>query len=191
MKKTKQNIREQILQIRKNLTVAEKVKLSRSILRNLFLLPDFQKAGMIHTYISSKSNEVDTLELIVEVLSQNKNIIVPIANPKTKMMTHSFLFSFNDLQKGAFDILEPKNIIPATIEQINIALIPVVAVDHHGNRIGFGAGFYDRFLQSLRCVKIGLAYDFQIVESIPKEEHDVQLDYIVSNNRTITCNENM
>ena len=191
MNLSKQNIRDLILEKRKQLSVSEKVKLSRSIIRNLFLLPEFQKAKTIHTYISSKFNEVDTIELIVELLSQNKNVVVLIADSETKLMTHTYLRSINDLHKGAYDILEPKNIISASIDKIDIAIIPVVAIDVLGNRIGFGAGFYDRFLQSVHCSKIGLAYDFQIIDTVPHTGHDIPLDYIISNDQTIKCMHNM
>lgn len=187
MNLSKQNIRDLILEKRKQLPVSEKVKLSRSIIRNLFLLPEFQKAKSIHTYVSSKYNEVDTLELIIEILSKNKTVIVPIADPQTKLMAHSFLYSVNDLHKGAFEIMEPKNIHFAPIDHIDIVIVPIVAADERGNRIGFGGGFYDRFLQSVSCVKVGLAYDFQVIDTIQPERHDVPLDYIVTNTRTLTC----
>jgi 5-formyltetrahydrofolate cyclo-ligase len=184
---TKKEFREHALALRSALSAYEHKKLSRAVLRNLFLLEEFQHAKMLHTYVSSKSNEVDTLELIVECLAQGKMVVVPISNMKTKEMKHSLLHSINDLQQGAYGLLEPSYLNTVAIAAIDTVIVPIVACDEKGNRIGFGGGFYDRFLKDVTCCKIGLAFEFQIFPNIIHENHDTRLDYIVSEHRIIKC----
>jgi len=66
-----------------------------------------------------------------------------------------------------------------------ICIIPLLAIDEKGNRIGFGKGYYDKFLEDKKCIKIGICYDFQIIKGIPCEPHDIPLDLIISEKRTI------
>ncbi len=184
---TKQEIRKKILEQRKSLAQSEYKLLSRAVIRNLFLLREFKTAKILHTYAASKYNEVDTLEMIVECMSQSKKIIVPIADFHSKTMTHSVLHSVNDLQKNAFGILEPAKIDLYCENDFDVVLVPVAACDEKGNRIGFGGGFYDKFLNNVQSPKIGLAFEFQIISEIPSEEHDQRLDFIISERRILSC----
>jgi 5-formyltetrahydrofolate cyclo-ligase len=90
---------------------------------------------------------------------------------------------------GVFGILEPRKESARIFnpEEIDLVIVPGVAFDEHRNRIGFGAGFYDRFLESVRpsCAKIGIAFEFQIYDEVPVEEHDIPLDLVITEKRTI------
>ncbi len=91
---------------------------------------------------------------------------------------------------GAYGIREPKKDVCSEVKlkDIDVIIVPAVAYDEDGYRLGYGGGFYDRFLEKLRydTVTIGIAFDLQIFNSIPKEPHDAQLDYIITETRVIT-----
>ena len=95
---------------------------------------------------------------------------------------HSQIRSFDDLQKGTFGILEPKpeamNLVAP--DELDLVLVPGIAFDKRGYRLGYGGGFYDAFLAQTKSVKVGLAFDFQIVDLLPTREEDERVDLIVS-----------
>ncbi|RLF39548.1 MAG: 5-formyltetrahydrofolate cyclo-ligase, partial [Thermoplasmata archaeon] len=94
--------------------------------------------------------------------------------------------NLDDLERGAFGILEPQNKKIYTGD-IDIIIVPGIAFDFRGYRIGYGKGFYDRFLRGADALKIGIAYDFQIVKQIPEDDGDVPVDIIVSEKRVLFC----
>ena len=184
---SKQVLREQYKQKRKELSKEEVRMRSKLILENLLTVPDFFRSDVIHTYISSKNNEVDTHELIRVLLKQKKRVVVPISDKATKLMRHSELYSLSELIGGAYGILEPKMYRPVSAEELHVVIVPALAIDRKGNRLGFGAGFYDRFLHDLQSPTIALAYDFQVVNNVPIESTDIQVSYIVTENEIIRC----
>lgn len=86
----------------------------------------------------------------------------------------------DDMEKGAYGILEPKTVRKADENNIDVILVPGLAFDRNGGRMGFGKGYYDRLLESSKAVKIGLCYDFQILEKIPTESHDVPMNFVIT-----------
>ena len=122
----------------------------------------------------------------------NKKIIVPKTIPETKELILSELKDYEqDLDIGVYGVLEPNKefIRPVSYDVIELVLVPGAVFDIKGNRIGYGAGYYDRFLSKLdeSIPKIALAYDFQIVDKITPHEHDVPMDYIITEKRIIDC----
>lgn len=184
---SKQTLREQIKEQRKELSKNEVRERSKLILENLLTLPEFFRADVVHTYISSKNNEVDTHELIRLLIKQKKRVVVPISDKSTKLMKHSELHSLSELVGGAYGILEPKMYRPVPVAEIEVIIVPALAVDRDGNRLGFGAGFYDRFLHNIQLPVIVFAYDFQIVKQVPTEPTDVKVSFIVTENEIIRC----
>ena len=184
---TKKDIRESIRIQRDALSSREMKRRASMIFANLLVLPAFFRSDVIHTYVSSKNNEVDTHDLIRWMLKERKRVVVPISDTATKHMRHSEIFSLSELSVNSFGIYEPKlerNVKP---EEIEVIIVPVLAVDRKGNRIGFGGGFYDRFLHDLQIPSVALAYDFQIYNSIPVEKHDHPVSFIISENEIIRC----
>ncbi len=86
----------------------------------------------------------------------------------------------SELEKGAFDIEEPTGGNLADVEDIDLMIIPAVAFDRQGNRLGRGKGFYDRLLATSKATKIGVGYEFQLVDEIPSEEHDIPMDFVIT-----------
>ncbi|MFA6456548.1 MAG: 5-formyltetrahydrofolate cyclo-ligase [Bacteroidota bacterium] len=183
----KRTLREQLKLQRESLSKAEVRERSKLILEQLLSLPEFFRADTVHTYISSKNNEVDTHELIRVLVKQKKRVIVPISDKATKTMKHSELFSLSELVGGAYGILEPKMYRPVPVRNLQAIIVPALAVDLKGNRLGFGAGFYDRFLHAMQVPVIALAYDFQIVDEVPIEPTDVPVSFIVTEHEIIRC----
>ncbi len=185
----KEDIRNKILSLRKSLPLEEAMKKSLKIQKILFNLPEFINAKTILFYVSTK-NEVKTENMIKKSLKKGKRVIVPISNVKEKTLTLSELKDFDkELEPGSFNILEPKKefIRKVSPEEIDLIIVPGVAFDEDRERIGYGMGFYDKFLNSLkrRVPVIGLAYEFQIVDDIPVHDKDVTVDKIITEKRII------
>lgn len=144
-------------------------------------LPPFASAATILCYVASKDNEVNTQPLIETLLAEGRTVLVPIAG-KDRILNWSRIESMHELAPARFGILEPR---PEFLRITNppddsVAIVPGIAFQPDGYRIGYGGGFYDRFLAHYAGVSIGLAFDVQIVESFPIEAHDVPLHYIVT-----------
>lgn len=184
---SKETLREELKLQRQNLSKEEVRVRSKLIMEQLLSVPDFFRSGVIHTYISSKNHEVDTHELIRVLVKQKKRVVVPIADKATKSMRHSELFSLSELVGGAYGILVPKMYRPVPIADVHVVVVPALAVDRNGNRLGFGAGFYDRFLHDVQLPTIALAYDFQVINNVPKEKTDVPVSFIVTEHEIIRC----
>lgn len=156
---------------------------SALIRQKLEALAEFQAAKNLLIYVS-KNDEVETHELIKDCLNSGKKVYAPkIENDK---LTIYEIADWHQLKPGTFDILEPyTDSIEAHPEKADLILIPGVAFDKYGHRLGYGKGFYDRLLKNTKAHKIGLAFEEQIVEKIPAEEHDVALDLIITDQSII------
>jgi 5-formyltetrahydrofolate cyclo-ligase len=184
----KDRLREQMRTLRRQLDPARKAAASQAIVSRLEALPVFQQARVIHTYVAWR-NEVDTHDLIRRLLREGRRVAVPKVEPATGHLQHYFIADFPELQKGAFDILEPPpapNRLAAPF-QFDLVLVPGLAFDRAGNRLGMGKGHYDRFLAEVRAPKIALAYDFQLVEKLPVEAHDQRVAIIITEKNVLFC----
>jgi 5-formyltetrahydrofolate cyclo-ligase len=139
---------------------------------------------------ASKPPEVDTAMLIQDLLAAGKKVVVPIIERETKSLRLSYLFNPTFLVKSTFNVPEPiGNEIPAPADEVDVAVIPMIAFDRHGNRLGYGAGYYDRFLQKhLHIRKIGIAFSDQQEPALPHEPGDIRMDLIVTESETLRCN---
>ena len=181
----KNQIKEPILEKRNSLSKDEILEKSKKIEENLFGLDSYKKSKNAMFFVSFNS-EVNTHEMIRNSLGR-KTVIVP------KLMQHeiepSVIIDLDNLvPTGKFNIPEPMDLMKIAYKNIDLVLVPAVAFDLEGHRIGYGFGYYDKFLKKVpKSVKIGLAFDFQVVDKIPKEEHDVPVDFIVTEERIINC----
>jgi len=152
---------------------------SKIILEKLETLEQFKKAKTIGIYLS-KPKEVQTFDIIKKYLKE-KEFSVPITN---SCITFAKLTSLENLIKGKYDILEPKE--KEFITYIpEIIILPAVSFDLNKNRLGYGKGCYDIFLKSKKTFKLGIVFDFQIVDNIKTEPHDVKMDLIITEKRKI------
>jgi len=185
----KRVIRAGALAARRALTPEEAERKSAAIRQRLISLPEFNAARALLVYVSSKDNEVDTLALIRTALEAGRTVLVPVAMPSTREMLWSELKSLDELEPSTFGIMEPRKecVRPREHTETDAAIVPGIAFDTAGHRIGYGGGYYDRFLAAFHGTTIALAYELQIYESIPAEPHDRRVGFIVTENRIIEC----
>lgn len=181
---TKQEIRKLIKEKRKNLTREFIFDASRNISASVLSLECIIAAKSLMIFMSA-FNEPRTEDIITAQTVAGKKIIVPVSNIETHTIKPVYLNAknFDELTDGAYGIKEPKNIITANIADIDAAIIPGLAFSESGDRIGFGMGYYDRFLQEYSGIKIGICYDFQIFDSLPAEKQDIKMDIIITEKR--------
>jgi 5-formyltetrahydrofolate cyclo-ligase len=178
-----------MLAFRNSTPAAELDALSSRIFTKLVELPEIQKAQTVSTYLHTGS-EVRTRKIVDWLLSKGKRVVVPISDRPNKRLLFSELRDpEKELAPATYGILEPKLEFrrPIPLEQADVILVPGVAWDRRGYRIGYGAGYYDRSINSLLAsvLKIGLAYEFQLVERIPTSRYDRRVDEILTELRVI------
>ena len=182
MIKEKSNIRKTYAEKRANMSLAEVDAKSKQIKIHLLALPEYQNSISIHTFIGSLPGEVRTKPLIEHALSENKNVMIPIYHGVDKPPSHSLIHDLDSLEMTQFGIEQPTEeaVIPSEVHNADLILVPCIAVDRSGNRIGMGGGFYDRILNQLSITKIALAFDFQFIDSLPSEEYDIKINLVVT-----------
>jgi len=179
----KQKLRLNARERRRQLGKTEQEEKSARILESIKSLKLFKKAGVVSCYVDTKQ-EVETRALIEWIWSVGKRVVVPFLDGNEMKMSE--IKSLSELEpKNLFH--EPKEKIEFK-EKIDVFIVPGMAFDESGARIGYGKGFYDKFLQNRKdCVLLGLAFDCQIVEGIPREEHDISMDFVVTEKRIVNC----
>jgi 5-formyltetrahydrofolate cyclo-ligase len=185
----KKEIRSMILNKRNSMLFSEVLEKSERIKEQVFHMDEFKDAKTILFYVSY-DNEVNTHEMIKKCLKIKKQVVVPKTDINNHTMLCSSLTKWDDLIAGAYNILEPRQkcLKEISLESIDLIIIPGIAFDGQGNRIGHGMGYYDRLLkEKINAHHLGLAFEFQIVEKIPPEIHDVKVKKIVTEKRIITC----
>ena len=180
----KSAVRKAILERRRSIAPEDATAKSAAILDRLQALPELTSADTALCYVSSKDNEVDTQRLIAWLLGEKRRVLVPIAEPKGKLVW-SELHSLDELAPGRFDILEPRTERRRVVEPPEGApvIVPGIAFTPDRRRIGDGGGYFDRFLAAHRGISIGLAFDMQIVPGFESHGHDVPVDFVVTESR--------
>ncbi len=188
IKAKKELLRQKLLAKRDALSAQERLKKSGEIVSRLLKQPIIIEAKNIFTYVSFRS-EVETHEMINIFLDQGKAVSVPFTDTKKKMIIPSIIKSVkNDLVPGTFGIFEPvaEKLCPMLVDDIDIVIMPGAVFSYKGFRIGYGGGFYDRFLQKRSIPTYALAFDFQIIDEVPfSPQYDVKVDYIATEKRII------
>ena len=156
---------------------------NQSIMNQLLTLPGVCQAATAYLYVSTDT-EVDTHRLIDALESRGIVILVPRIIDRTEMRAVRFP-GWRSMQAGPLGILAPPDDTP-WIAPIDVAIVPGLGFSIHGDRLGFGAGYYDRWLvRHPETLKIGVAFDDQILEELPVGGHDVSMDLIVTENRVV------
>ena len=150
-------------------------------LRQLRQHPRLINADTLLLY-SALQDEVPTQSLLDELVAQGKTVLLPRVVSDTDMELRQYT-GLQDLQVGAFDILEPTGKLFTDYEKIDVAVVPGMAFDKEGHRLGRGKGYYDRFLRLLpKTYKIGICFSWQLVDNVPTDEHDILMDQIMTVN---------
>jgi len=150
--------------------------LSEKIHENLKKISSYTNSQNIACYFPIGS-EVNTHDVMLNILKQGKNLLLP------RVVDNNIQFyivsNLEKLERGSFEIMEPKDSCEKA-KKIDCVLIPTVGVSKLGIRLGYGHGYYDRFLSTTDAVKISLTYSKQIIKSIPSDSHDIKIDWIVT-----------
>ena len=179
MREQKSSIR-QVLRERKNaMKPEERLVKSREICRNL--APLIRKGETVMAY-TSKEMEVNTVPIITLLLERKNPVIVPIIVKEDISLRLSYLRDMAALVPSTFGVPEPiGSEIPARGEDVDTILLPMLGFDRSGGRIGYGAGYYDRFLEKFPALrKIGIAFACQEMDSLPLDPTDVRMDHIIT-----------
>lgn len=180
IKEQKKQKRREIKQRISELDFPYCMEADRKILENVLGLKEFQQAKTIFCYVSTKT-EVDTIPILKEILTSGKRLGVPKCTGKGIMEVYE-ISSLDELAAGTYGILEPdencKKILSP--EEIDFSLIPCISCDSKGKRLGHGGGYYDRYLEQSRGVKAIVCRSRLMLENVPTEPHDVQMDLVIS-----------
>lgn len=185
----KKSFRKEALRIRDALTLTERIAFSDSVRRHLQSLEAFQQAGTVMAYMSFRS-EVITDKIIRTCLVMKKRVVVPISIPETRMLLPVEVTNFDeDFETDCYGIRIPKKENGSQVSacEIDLILVPGVAFSSERYRMGYGAGYYDRFLETVRsdALAVALAFETQIYEDIPKEPHDKKMHRIITERRIL------
>ena len=171
MIKEKSALRKELLMLRKSLMPSDLTY------QDLAVYKEFLDAKAVFCYVSAHS-EVGTHNLIEELLKE-KEVVVPYCTDSFGNMIAVKINSPDDLTEGRFGILEPKTPKPFNKEEINFAIVPGIAFDKDGFRLGYGKGYYDRFLSSISPYKLGVCQKEFFVDTLPHNEYDIQMDSVM------------
>lgn len=189
--KKKSLIRKNALKLRKELSSSDREYASKVITDTLMSLDEYRKADTVLIYVSY-NNEVDTHCIIDNMFAANKKVAVPKVTDKGVMKFY-YINSMCELKPGAMGIMEPYICSDEYMYNENdndnvICITPGVAFDKEGNRIGYGGGYYDRYLSHKNIYSIALAYNCQIVEKIDTQLTDRKMDMLITEKETIIWN---
>ena len=192
---SRNTMRKSALILRDQLTVKDRQDRSSSAINNLLSLDTVQRAGVIFVYMHFRS-EVQTLGFIYSCLRADKIVAVPVTYPGISAIKAVQISDpVNDVEPGYCLIPEPKNdIIADNIVDpslIDVVVVPGSVFDRSGGRLGYGGGYYDRFLSESApsAMRIGLAYELQMTREVPIEPHDQFMDYVVTEKKNYICKE--
>jgi len=174
----KYSIRRSILGKRGRLTKARIETLSKIICQKVLSLDKVMDKEHFSLYLAI-NKEVDTKMIINELFKLNKNINVACYK-RGKTYFFAKFTNWQNLEKGPYGIFQPKNPSNVAGALVDVAIIPGVAFSKSGVRLGYGKGVFDKLLSKTKTFKIGLAYEFQIVDKIPQEQHDLVMDLVVT-----------
>jgi len=178
----KHDIRQKLRTSRNQMTPEEVALKSRQITEALIHSDLFQKCTSVFTYLNIQ-NEVQTRSVIEHCLKIGKPVFVPVTRKEEMFFS---IADFDHLNEAAFGILEPADPVPAEPDGKSLFIIPGLGFDERGSRIGYGAGYYDKYLfcRSSLCL-LGICFEEQIIDAIPTEKTDVFMDAILTEKRWI------
>lgn len=176
--KTKHQLREEYVQRRAELPVFNREQQSRSVREKVMTLIERERFTGVHCYVSF-GDELSTHELISELWRREIKVICPKVGTD-QALSHHEVRSWKDLNRGAFGVLEPLAHCRISEEDVPLVLVPGLAFTIEGDRLGYGKGYYDRFLSGQSSMIVGLAYDEQIVSELPTESHDCRCHKVLT-----------
>lgn len=187
----KPQIRKEMIAKRNELSRKQILDNSEKIFDRLYSSPLYENANTIMIYVSI-GNEIFTHDFIQRSISKGKKILVPKCEPNSRKIILSHVIDFErDLEKGFKGLIEPKKetLRPVSSDELDLILVPGLSFTKAGHRLGYGGGYYDRFLADISkdIPKVALTLELQIVDTLPIESYDVPMDFILTEERLIQC----
>ena len=183
----KTDLRKRMAALRDAIPAAERVRLSEAIRGRLYGLPVFAGARRVHLYASFRS-EFDTFPILHRLWAAGVETVLPLILKAERRTAQKLVRSLADLAPGWKGILEPKadlpEIDPATLD---VVVVPGLAFDRMGGRMGYGGGYYDRFLAECPGVRIAAVFGAQIIDRVPTEPHDLPVHLLVTEAEIHDC----
>ncbi len=181
IKELKIRLRAKYREIRETMDPMEKNRMDEDIAGRIWAMREYRQAQTFFTYVS-KPIEVDTVRLILRAIEDEKTVVVPRCVPGTYDMEFYRITSMEDLEKGSFGVLEP---VPGRCEKWTdfsqgFCIVPGLCFDSHGYRLGYGKGYYDRFLSGFEGYKAGICYSSCIQWNLPHGYYDRPVDVLVT-----------
>lgn len=167
--------------IREHMFKDRKLEMDKKILDKICILNAYKNNETVFTYVS-KEIEVDTHELIKRCWSDGKKVAVPACNSEDRTMNFYFINSFEDLEKATFGLLEPKRekCELVTDYSTGLCIVPGFCFDYKGYRLGYGYGYYDRFLQNFQGINLGICYSNCMIPKLPHGKFDKHVDILLN-----------
>lgn len=182
----KNQLRKEIKEQRKAIDNSEKSRLDAKINERLRQLWLYRESKTIFTYVSL-AEETDTKRFIECALSDGKQVVVPRCIDGTRQMEFCLIHSLEDLEEGAFGVMEPKRTCRIFDDYSDgFCIVPGLAFDREGYRLGYGKGYYDRFLADFCGKTVGICYNRFVIPTIPRGKFDKSVDLIVTEKRVIS-----
>lgn len=180
----KDAIRRTVLSRRSALGLPTRAASSSAALERLLALPEVEQAEVILTSISVRS-EMSTAGLVDHVFSTGKRLLVPFVADDGRLAA-TWVTSVEDLTPGFKGIPEPRARMPVSASEADVIVVPGVAFDTSCHRLGYGGGFFDAFLSTApRALRVGMCFECQIVEEVPRLDHDEPVDVVVTEDRVL------
>lgn len=184
VRKRKEELRKELIGRLREQDPSQRKDRSDDIQEKLLSCEEFRDSKTVMIYVSLPT-EVSTEYCIQEALKQGKRLVVPYIEPQGTEIIASEIQSMEDLEKGPFGINQPKRDLVKSVplKEIDVIVVPAIAFDKKNMRLGRGKGYYDRFLSNDQLAgagTIGLAYNFQIVDSVPSDSHDKPVSRVIT-----------
>jgi len=170
-----------------NLSRSQRDNKDREIAKRFLALPEFERAKMIMIY-ASMEDEIDTDRIARGALAAGREVCYPATDSKRRRLVPALVRDpVRDVVPGTFGIREPREATAVLPGQIDLVVVPGLAFDRDGNRLGRGGGYYDKFLASsgLQATRCALAYECQIMERVPNSQTDEKIDMLISESGVI------
>ena len=189
LRAAKAALRAALLSRRRALPARTRAAWSAAIARRLYALPAFDGARSVHAYVGAVDGEVATRGILARCLREGRAVICPRVEPGSRTLAHYALASLDELVRSPRGLWEPD---PGRCRRVDasaadLLLVPGLAFDRRGGRLGFGAGYYDQFLSGASGLRVALAFGFQVVGAVPMGSRDVRVDWVLTERASVPC----
>ncbi|MBE7032094.1 MAG: 5-formyltetrahydrofolate cyclo-ligase [Ruminococcaceae bacterium] len=182
----KNEIREQNKALRRQMSRIDAEKKSQAAAK-LFLESELYKTSRQLMLYMPLGNEVDLIKVKNVALADGKRVVLPVTERNSGIITPICVDEEIVFAKGNFSVMEPQSTDIADMARTDVVLVPGIAFDKSGARVGFGKGCYDMLLERYNGIKIGVCYDFQLQSEIQAEEHDIKMDFLLTESGLKKC----